>query len=369
MSASSSFGASGRPRSPGAPGSPGAPTRVYFTVDVECSEERLVGGAWRPALGYDLRVWGRLANQRRELGIDLIMRELEAVGGRGTFFLEALGAHHFGRAGLAEACQAMVARGHDVQLHTHPVQRHAAFHSAGEAPASDNIGAYDVDRQAALLREGVDLLAEAGAPRDRLLAFRAGNFGANNDTWRAMADAGLRVSSNYNPCYFTLHCKMRSPRAQAGLFATETPGVYELPVSTFVESGGGFRHLQITAVSLREMLDALRQYRALGVGEVTVVTHSFEFFFLDSHTAKTGRPNQVNIERMRGLLRFIADNPRDFALETVAELAARLPQGTALPDRELALPQGKPWLRAGRFAEQGYKRFVERAGARLPLPL
>lgn len=344
----------------------GGPTRVYFTVDVECSEERLVGGAWRPALGYDLRVWGRLANQRRELGVDLIMRELESVGARGTFFLEALGAHHFGRAGLAEVCQAMVHRGHDVQLHTHPVQRRAAFHSAGEAPAPDNIGAYSIAEQAALLREGVDLLAEAGAPRETLLGYRAGNFGAGNDTWRAMADAGLRVSSNYNPCYFSLHCTMRSPRAQAGLFESEAPGVYELPVSTFVEAGGGFRHLQITAVSLREMLSALRQYRALGVGEVTVVTHSFEFFFLDSHQARTGRPNDVNIDRMRGLLRFVAENPTEFAFDTVGALAARLP--AELPERDLALPQGAPLLRAGRFVEQGYKRLVERVGARFASP-
>ena len=88
-------------------------------------------------------------------------------------------------------------------------------------------------------------------------------------------------------------------------------------------------------------------------------------FFLDSAT--TGRPNEVNIDRMRGLCRFVAENPRDFAFETVGDLAARLPAEAALPERELALPRGKPWLRAGRLAEQGFKRIVERAGARLPL--
>lgn len=342
-----------------------APTKVYFTIDVECSEERLVGGAWRPPLGYDLRVWGRLANQRRELGIDLIMTELEAVGARGTFFVEALGAHWFGREGLAEVCQALGSRGHDVQLHTHPIQRRAGFHTAGERPVSDDIGAYPTDEQAALLREGVDLLAEAGVPRPRLLAFRAGNFGANNDTWAAMKEAGLRVSSNYNPCYFSLNCKMRSPRAQAALFATEVAGVYELPISTFTERRGRHRHLQITAVSAREMIDALRQYRALGIGEVTIVTHSFEFFFLDSLASKKGRPNDVNIDRMRALLRFVHEHPNEFAFETVGDLAARLPAELPSGDR-VALPRGRPLLRAARFAEQAYKRVLERAGGPLP---
>jgi len=344
-----------------------ARTRVYFTVDVECSEERNVGGAWRAPLGYDLRVWCRYANQKDALGIELIMNELEAVGAKGTFFLEALGSHYFGMPGLKEVCDSFVSRGHDVQLHTHPIQRDAGYHSAGRGPAKDDIGAYPKATQAELLSEGVDLLAKAGVPRERLLAFRAGNFGANNDTWQAMADAKLCVSSNYNPCYFKKNCKMRTDKAESGLFATDVPGVYELPISTFVERGGNHRHLQITAISLREMIDSLKQYRALGVTEVTVVTHSFEFSFLDSPNAKKGRPNQVNIDRMRGLARFVKESSNDFVFHTVGDLAAELSAASAAtngtPHREL--PRGRSILRAGRFAEQGFKRLVQFAGAKI----
>ena len=335
------------------------PLRVYVTVDVECSEERRVTGrfrrpSWRPALGYDLRVWGRFDNQKAPLGIELIMRELEAGGARGTFFLEALGAHHFGRERLREVCAALAT--HDVQLHTHPIQRRADYHSRGEEPAPDDIAAYPVEQQTELIREGVDLLAEAGVPRAKLLAFRAGNFGASNETWEALSRAGLRLSSNYNPCYFSRNCRMRSDRARAGLFESEIPGVYELPISTFAERGGSFRHLQITAVSLRETIDALRQYRALGVTEVTIVTHSFEFFFMDSYAEKRARPNDVNIERLRGLVRFVGENPRDFRFDTVGALAERLPLAVGHQRR---MPHGRSLLRAGRLAEQGYKRLVQ----------
>lgn len=340
-------------------------THVYFTVDVEGSEERLIGGAWRPALGYDLRVHCQFANQRRALGIELIMNELEAVGARGTFFLEALGSHYFGIEGLREICRALHGRGHDVQLHTHPIQRDAAFHTNGREPARDDIGAYPVETQAALLREGRDLLAEAGIPREDILAFRAGNFGANNDTWKAMASAGLRVSSNYNPCYFRKNCKMRSNRAESGLFQSEVPGVYELPISTFVERGGNHRHLQITAISRWEMVDALWQYRELGVSEVTVVTHSFEFSFLDSATAKTGRPNHVNIDRMRALARFVTDHPHDFCFHTVGALAKELAAEPIRSSGVTEQPRGRSLLRAERFAEQGWKRLVQMAGAKL----
>src|SRR5438067_10569104 len=92
--------------------------RVYITIDTECAEER----GDNPPLGWDLRVWGRFENQRRALGIELIMDELERYGLHGTFFTEALGSAYFGEQGLGEVVRAMVVRGHDVQLHTHPRQ-------------------------------------------------------------------------------------------------------------------------------------------------------------------------------------------------------------------------------------------------------
>ncbi len=104
-------------------------TRVYITVDTECAEERIVRGALQPPLGYDLRVWGRFANHEEELGVPLIMRELEAAGLRGTFFVEPLGARFFGVDGLAAVCRAIRARGHDVQLHAHPMQQRPRFRS------------------------------------------------------------------------------------------------------------------------------------------------------------------------------------------------------------------------------------------------
>src|SRR5437763_16837389 len=95
-------------------------TRVYVTVDVECAEERTIGGRELPAQGYDVRMWGRFSNQKKDLGVGLIMDELEAHGMRATFFTEVFGSQHFGIDGLREVVQAMHRRGHDVQLHTHP---------------------------------------------------------------------------------------------------------------------------------------------------------------------------------------------------------------------------------------------------------
>ncbi|MEZ4369851.1 MAG: hypothetical protein R3B07_03470 [Polyangiaceae bacterium] len=342
------------------PNLPDDRTRVYLTVDTECAEERNLGGRTQPAMGYDLRVWGRFDNRDEELGVPLIMSELEAYGMRGTFYTEAIGAHHFGKAGLREVCQQMLSRGHDVQLHVHPVQRRALL-EGGKPSASDNISAYPLAEQTALLSEGMDLLAEAGVPRESIRSYRAGNFGASNLTWQAMAQAGLTLSSNYNPCYFDINCEMRSPDALAGLFRTEIDGVWELPITNFRQPGGGHRHLQVMAVSLAEMIHSLRACRARGIRHVTFVTHSFEFFHIDSIEGRRGHKNLINIARLRGLLEYLRGHEDEFVMETVGELAARLPE--EVPDvREY--PAEPRALHLMRLVEQGVKRMC----AHVPLP-
>ncbi len=351
-------------------------TRVYVTTDVECAEERNVGGRRLPPQGYDVRVWGRFANQRRELGIDLLMRELEAEGLRGTFYTEVLGSKFFGEGPLREVVATMLARGHDVQLHAHPIQRVADWRTRGEAPAADDIGLYDVARQAELLAEGVEILERCGVPKGDVTSFRAGNFGASNATWEAMARTGLSLSSSYNPCYFAKNCKMRSPLARAGLFQVlgaregderdappRAPAVWELPIANLRDRSGAHRHVQITAVSLAETTDFLLEAHGRGVGEVVIVTHSFELCHLDDVAAKRGRLNSVNFARFRGLCRFLARRSDLFEVDTAGALGRRLRDGLepARAAGPIEWPPGKRRYRALRFVEQAVKRLEARA--------
>jgi hypothetical protein len=335
--------------------------RVYITVDVECREERRVGGATQPAAGYDLRVFGKLANQPGELGVGFIMRELDAFGLKATFFVEPLGSTCFGMDGLLRVCQTIRDRSHEVQLHAHPIQERAFWISRGETPPADNMADYGIGQQTELLRRGRTLLESCGIPSTEIVAFRAGNFGANNDTWRAMKQAGLLISSNYNPCYFAKKCKIEWPHLAVGLFDTGE-NVWELPVTNFREPSGSFRHMQITAVSLPEMKRVLLRAHELGMGEVTLVTHSFEFFHLDSAEHHRGRPNSVNIRRLRGLARFLRENAHLFTVETMTTLARRLSAPVSASAFGIPFPQVSRRLKAFRLVEQLYKRIE----ARLP---
>jgi hypothetical protein len=341
-------------------------TQVYLTVDVECREERYVGKALLPAAGYDLRVFGRFANQKRELGIDLIMGNLDEFGLKATFFVEPIGSAFFGLGGLSSVCRTIRERGHDVQLHIHPGQAQAFWISKNESLSSDNLADYPLEKQTAFLRRGMDILEEAGVPRGEIVAFRAGNFGGDNDTWKAMKENGLRVSSTYNPSYLASDCKIRWPKIEAGLFDTGC-GVWELPVTNFREPGGAFRPLQVTAVGLPEMKHLLLQAHRLGLQEITLVTHSFEFFHLDSVAQRSGRINLVNARRLRGICRFLSEHADLFKVKTLADLAKDLP---TIPRQSMSqFPRGRRDLKALRLVDQVYKRIEARYPFEVHLPM
>jgi hypothetical protein len=44
-----------------------------------------------------------------------------------------------------------------------------------------------------------------------LCAFRAGSYGANFDTLRALARNGILYDSSHNTCYLGYTCEMRTP--------------------------------------------------------------------------------------------------------------------------------------------------------------
>jgi hypothetical protein len=336
-------------------------TAVYITIDTECTEERLVRGQIRPPVGYEMMMWGRFANQRRGYGVGLLIDELGRRDLAATFFVEALCAEVFGHQGLADVCGALMAANQDIQLHLHPNLRRPAWRHAGGQPLPDNIGDYSLPEQLQLLRDGIDHLVRCGVSRERITGYRAGNFGAGNATWTALRDAGLWVDSSLNLSYLDKDCRIRVDGIRNDLFEAE-PGVWELPVTNFRE-GRGFRPLQITAITVPEMTTALWRAHRLGIEHVTIVTHPAEFFVIDSAEQQRGRPNRINLSRLRGLVDFLAAHRDAFTVSTVGALGVRAQQQQLVaPANPTAVPPGRSSLRWGRLAMQALKRVDLRVG-------
>ncbi|MDF0488735.1 polysaccharide deacetylase family protein [Sphingomonas sp. H39-1-10] len=266
---------------------------VLVTIDTELSSRLHRHGA---SLGENLArsIAGKAGDAAYGVGWQMDM--LERAGLKAVFFVDPMPALAHGSDFLAPMIAPMLARGHEVQLHSHTEWLEWASHAPVGGRAR-NIGDFDLAEQITVLTLARDLLTSAGAPRPT--AFRAGNYGADDRTIAALATLGIRWDSSVN-----IGCPDDSCRVSRKTHApVDLGGVVELPVSGLLDRPGHFRPAQICALSGWEMRAALR-HAAAGEAPFVIVTHSFEMLSRDRE-----RPNRMVMRRFRAMCEEIARHP------------------------------------------------------------
>jgi hypothetical protein len=246
------------------------------------------------------------ATAQGEYGVPYQIATLERYGLKACFFVEALCAGRIGRAPLEQIVGQVQRGGHEVQLHLHTEWLRELREPALPSRWRPFMHQYTRREQAALIRHGLAALHAAGAAP--LRAFRAGSFGANRDTLRALAECGVAFDSSCNPT--CLHPDWDRPDM------LEQPawidGVVELPVSSFRDYPGHRRHAQLCACSFAEMSSALLAAWQAGWYSFVIVLHSFE---LVRRRRRSGGAcaDRVNIARFEQLCAFLAAHRDKFA--------------------------------------------------------
>lgn len=272
-------------------------TALLITVDTELSSSLHQRGVSLDD-NVSRSIWA--AAQGGAFGIGWQMDLLDRFGLKGVFFLDPLPALVHGADFLKPVVGDIVGRGHEVQMHIHSEWLAWAKASPVGDRQGRNIGDFSLEDQIVLLGLAKHLLEEAGAPA--ITAFRAGNFGANDDTLRALAHIGVTWDSSVNPAYLGRECGITADPAQVA--AARKHGVIELPVSGIADRPGSFRPAQICAMSAAEMLTGLRHAAGEGHDAFVVVTHSFEMLSRDRQ-----RPNRAVMARFESLCREAARLP------------------------------------------------------------
>lgn len=272
-------------------------TALLITVDTELSASLQQDGL---DIGENVRrsIWAQAGGQ--DHGIGWQMDVLDRHGLKGVFFLDPMPALLHGPDFLKPIVGAIVGRGHEVQMHIHTEWLAWASQSPVGGRQGRNIGDFTLADQITLLRLAKTWLEAAGAPP--ITAFRAGNFGANDDTLRALAAIGVPWDSSVNPAYLGRDCRITADPAVIG--ATRALGTIELPVSGIADRPGGFRPAQVCAMSVAEMRAGLRHAAREGHDAFVVVTHSFEMLSRDRQ-----RPNGAVKARFEALCREAARLP------------------------------------------------------------
>jgi hypothetical protein len=295
---------------------------VYLTVDTECS----MGGAWKdPSLSPvvpERAILGKIGGQY--YGIPLLMEIMEQNGLQGTFFLEVLASRLVGESTLQDIYGTIVQRGHDVQLHLHPVYhyfhlvRQGLLRPAQLPPTMDLIGSLPIDVQLELLEMGCSIFGRllGQAP----IAFRAGCYGASLSTLLALEKVGIRYDSSFNAMYLGSTCLIDYKGG------TNTPWqvgkVWEVPVTSF-ETGAwkmrGFKGMEVSAVSLWEMKHLLERALRLSMKTVVIIVHSFSLLKIRDLQFREIRPDLLVIKRFEGLCEFLRKRCDDFQVVTFSD--------------------------------------------------
>jgi hypothetical protein len=327
---------------------------VYITVDTEVST---YGPRWQAsAIEEDVErdIYG--ATPEGRFGIEYQIEMLNRHGLKAVFFVEALFADVAGPEPLARMVRVIREGGHDVQLHLHTEWLENMSPETSPLPGRTGANMHDFseEEQLRLLARGVENLKRCGA--EKVNAFRAGNYGANWDTLRAMARAGLLFDSSYNECYLDGTCAMRgSQLLRQPLY---TCGVHEFPVSIYRDYPGHFRHAQICACSSQEMEHALQTAWKQGWTSFVIVSHSFELIRRARQSGERSAVDPVVTARFERLCRFLAARRDRFRTATFAELS---PDDVITGSPSDVLP-GRLWNTPVRVGEQIYRKFLAAGG-------
>lgn len=232
-------------------------------------------------------------------GIGWQMDRMDEHGLTGVFFIDPMPTLVYGRGFLDEIVGSVLERGHEVQLHIHTEWLEWATNSPVGPRRGRNIGDFDADDQQTLLAYAMETLIAAGAPRP--IAFRAGNYGADDRTLAALSRLGLAWDSSFNAAYAGEACRISLP------LDTRDPvrhaGVIELPVGAIHDRPGAVRAAQICALSSRELSAALKHAVAQGQPAFVIVNHSFEML-----SRSRRRPHGIAIRRFRELCREVGES-------------------------------------------------------------
>jgi hypothetical protein len=314
-------------------------TCVYLTIDTEYSS----------GLVRDGSAPGRADNFVRSItcltpegpaGIPHKLTLLARTGQRAVFFVDPMPALLWGTAAIEDIVGPIIDAGQDVQLHLHTewLELAGSANPLASGRVGTNLFDFPFEEQCQLIDYARAQLMAAGAPAP--VAFRAGNYGANDDTLRALASLGI--------AYDTSHCPALPSGASRIALGPEHrdplwhEGVIEVPVGSIGALGAAQRHGQITALSLAELTAAIRHARDSGRETLTLVSHSFELF-----NRRRLAVNRIVRHRFDRLCHFLAGTPG----VTSGTYRDDPPAIGAAPDEVELLPASLPRT-AWRYAEQ-----------------
>jgi hypothetical protein len=331
--------------------------QVFLTVDTEIWPASSAiftapGNAAVPGLEGAISAYFDGRTPDGDYGVPFQLEVLRHHGLRATYFVEPLFSRVAGRHHLVRMVETIQGAGQNVQLHVHPEWVRIARGPGHSEEVRLLLREHSEDDQASIIRFAAEVLHDAGA-KD-LSAFRAGSYGANRATLRALAKSGIRLDSSLNLAHLGGACDIQTPKPM--LQPAMIEGVGEIPITCFEDRPGHQRPLQPCACSAQETEAALVNAARAGWRSIVIVLHSVELLRRtpDMAVTGTGRASSIVIRRFDRLCRFLSQHRDVFRTVTFNEVDDELFQSTSSPPALRSNIARTAW----RYVEQTATRFI-----------
>ena len=277
------------------------PLNIYITVDTEtwCGGWNDIDTKFPQA--FKNYIYG--STKGGDYGLPFQLKLLNEHGLKAIFFVEPLFSTRFGRDALQEVVGLVHEANQSVELHLHPEwtdeSKQTIFPHIKEK--REHLKYFTYEEQSKLISLGIELLKDAGC--EDLIAFRAGSFGANDDTVKAVLACGLNIDSSYNFCIPECEIKSFHDIHQP----VKQEGIIEAPVTTFTDGTGHRRHAQLTACSFSELKSSMEQAYKQQWQSYVLLSHSFELLKPDFSDR-----DKCVVKRFEKLCGFLSKNKDRF---------------------------------------------------------
>lgn len=271
---------------------------VVITVDLETPQTPLRMGLLKNHL-FDLKI----DNQR--LGYSVIVSSLSRFGLRGVFFVNVYEATLWGDQLIKDICREIVDEEQEVALHTHPEWAYD--------PVRIHMWQYSVEEQTKIIADGLKILQQ-WLPGYKIIAHRAGAYGANQDTLNALRLNRIFVDSSM--FYGHPNCRFVCSKNQIA----KKDMLLEIPITGFfrerrlslagipLHHHRSFVKTDVDATSLKELRFFVEEAKKHNIRVMNLFLHSYSFIRFNADFSHF-EPDYQDMEKFIRFLEYATADP------------------------------------------------------------
>ncbi|MEH6385171.1 MAG: hypothetical protein V7780_11225 [Colwellia sp.] len=276
--------------------------KVFFTIDTE---------VWEFYNDIDKNVssglWG--ITECGEYGLNFQLEIFKKYNLKASFFVEPLFSYHSGPTPLKLAINNINAANQEVGLHIHTEWLNGLENFPLDFDVLHrNIGDFELAEQVKLIGHARDMISQYNNDID-ICCFRAGNYGADNNTLKALHELSIPFDTSYNKPYLNNPCNIIISETLASPKLIDNTII--VPVTYFRDYPRHNRHLQLTACSFLEIRDILLSLWKANSFSCVIVLHSFEWIKRDRKTGNHSL-DKICLKRFLKLCKYLSNNTDKF---------------------------------------------------------